>query len=90
MKMPQRITGETKLMAVWNLSRLRVCRYMERNPLSAGDVERAENWHWGSLSLGETPSVAGLERRGREGGEVLHAIAQHAGIDHTGAKRSRQ
>jgi putative transposase len=28
---------------------LRVCRYVERNALRAGLVERAEDWRWGSL-----------------------------------------
>lgn len=28
---------------------LSVCRYIERNPLRAGAVERAEDWRWGSL-----------------------------------------
>ena len=28
---------------------LRVCRYVERNALRAGLVDRAENWRWGSL-----------------------------------------
>jgi putative transposase len=28
---------------------LTVCRYVERNPLRAGLVERAEDWRWGSL-----------------------------------------
>ena len=28
---------------------LTVCRYVERNPLSARVVERAEDWRWGSL-----------------------------------------
>jgi putative transposase len=30
---------------------LTVCRYVERNALRAGLVERAEDWRWGSLSL---------------------------------------
>lgn len=28
---------------------LTLCRYVERNPLRAGLVERAEHWRWGSL-----------------------------------------
>ncbi len=28
---------------------LKVCRYVERNPLRAGLVKRAQNWPWGSL-----------------------------------------
>jgi putative transposase len=28
----------------------KVCRYVERNPLRAGLVRRAENWPWGSLA----------------------------------------
>ena len=30
---------------------LTVCRYVERNALSAGAVKRAEDWRWGSLWL---------------------------------------
>ncbi len=30
---------------------LTVCRYVERNALSAGVVRRAEDWRWGSLWL---------------------------------------
>jgi len=29
---------------------LRACRYVERNPLRAGLVPRAEGWHWSSLN----------------------------------------
>ena len=29
---------------------VRVCRYVERNPLRAGLVRRAEAWHWSSLN----------------------------------------
>jgi putative transposase len=29
---------------------VRVCRYVERNALRAGLVERAQDWPWGSLS----------------------------------------
>ncbi len=32
---------------------LTVCRYVERNPLRAGLVRRAEDWRWGSLWRGE-------------------------------------
>jgi putative transposase len=32
-----------------------VCRYVERNPLRAGLVKRAEEWPWGSLRLGAAP-----------------------------------
>jgi putative transposase len=28
-----------------------VCRYVERNPLTAGAVKRAEDWRWSSLSV---------------------------------------
>jgi putative transposase len=28
---------------------LTVCRYVERNPVTAGAVERAQQWRWGSL-----------------------------------------
>lgn len=28
---------------------LRLCRYVERNAMTAGVVQRAEQWHWGSL-----------------------------------------
>ncbi len=37
---------------------LQLCRYVERNALRAGLVERAEQWRWGSLwhrYQGETP-----------------------------------
>ena len=37
---------------------LTVCRYVERNPLRAGLVERAEAWQWSSLSR------QGIEGRG--------------------------
>jgi putative transposase len=30
---------------------LTVCRYVERNPLTAGMVRRAENWPWSSLAV---------------------------------------
>jgi putative transposase len=33
---------------------LTVCRYVERNALRAGLVERAEDWRWGSLSARRT------------------------------------
>jgi putative transposase len=29
---------------------MRVCRYVERNPLKAGLVDKAEAWHWSSLA----------------------------------------
>ena len=34
---------------------LRVCRYVERNPLRAGLVTRAEDWRWSSLSWQACP-----------------------------------
>jgi len=37
---------------------LRVCRYVERNPLRAGLVERAERWQWSSLHERRTPDPA--------------------------------
>ncbi len=30
---------------------LRVCRYVERNPVRANLVDRAERWRWGSLAV---------------------------------------
>jgi putative transposase len=36
---------------------LTVCRYVERNPLRAGLVERAEEWHWSSLWRRESGSA---------------------------------
>lgn len=33
-----------------------VCRYVERNPLRAKLVRRAENWEWSSLSRRQSPS----------------------------------
>ena len=41
---------------------LTVCRYVERNALTANVVRRAENWRWGSLWAG------------RQGSEELRAI----------------
>jgi putative transposase len=32
---------------------LTVCRYVERNPLTAGLVSRAQDWRYGSLSVRE-------------------------------------
>ncbi len=40
---------------------LTVCRYVERNPLRANLVERAQDWHWSSLSL-TTPEAGGPPR----------------------------
>lgn len=37
---------------------LTVCRYVERNPLRAGLVERAEDWRWSSLWHREQNSTA--------------------------------
>src|ERR1700722_12938967 len=34
---------------------LSVCRYVERNPLRAGAVERAEDWRWSSLWHRQNP-----------------------------------
>lgn len=36
----------------------RVCRYVERNPLRAGLVGRAEQWPWGSLACRSDPERA--------------------------------
>ncbi len=33
---------------------IRVCRYVERNPLRAGLVRRAEEWRWSSLGMSRT------------------------------------
>jgi len=41
---------------------LRVCRYVERNPLRAGLVSRAEEWRWSSL----------WRRRNRAAAALLH------------------
>jgi putative transposase len=41
---------------------LTVCRYVERNPLRAGLVDRAERWPWSSLglaSLRDAPTIPG-------------------------------
>jgi putative transposase len=35
-----------------------VCRYVERNPLRAGLVARAEAWRWGSLGRGRSGAPA--------------------------------
>jgi putative transposase len=40
---------------------LTVCRYVERNPLRARLVRRAENWRWGSLWRRERGDAASLE-----------------------------
>jgi hypothetical protein len=36
---------------------LTVCRYVERNALTAGVVERAEDWRWG-LVVRQVPSTS--------------------------------
>jgi putative transposase len=36
-----------------------VCRYIERNPLRAGLVERAEEWRWSSLTKRDDEGHAG-------------------------------
>ncbi|MCC6424273.1 MAG: transposase [Phycisphaerales bacterium] len=41
---------------------LTLLRYVERNPLRAGIVKRAENWRWSSLGQLFTPPVAQLPR----------------------------
>jgi len=38
-------------------SLLKVCRYVERNALTAGQVERAEDWRWSSLWVRERGAV---------------------------------
>jgi putative transposase len=43
-----------------------VCRYVERNPVRAGLVERAEDWRWGSLWHRQNRSGAPLSK-------LLHA-----------------
>ena len=43
-----------------------VCRYVERNPVRAGLVERAEDWRWGSLWHRQNRSSGPL-------GKLLHA-----------------
>lgn len=43
---------------------LTVCRYVERNPLRAGLVERAEDWAWSSLAVGRL-SAAQVAAQGR-------------------------
>jgi len=35
---------------------IQLCRYIERNPLRAGLVDKAENWRWGSLWVRERGS----------------------------------
>ncbi len=37
---------------------LTVCRYVERNPLRANLVPRAESWRWSSLSTACAPQTA--------------------------------
>jgi len=41
---------------------LNVCRYIERNPLRAGLVRRAEDWRWSSLWRSINVADAGLEQ----------------------------
>jgi putative transposase len=41
---------------------LTVCRYVERNALRAGLVQKAEDWRWGSLWLRVNPSAPLLDR----------------------------
>ena len=42
---------------------LTVCRYVERNPLRAKLVRRAEDWPWCSLNLRQTPASQSGEER---------------------------
>jgi len=46
--------GRYKSFPVQPESLLKVCRYVERNALTAGEVERAEDWHWSSLWVRES------------------------------------
>jgi putative transposase len=43
---------------------LSVCRYVERNPLRANLVERAEHWRWGSLYVRAAGAAARLPLAG--------------------------
>jgi putative transposase len=43
---------------------LTVMRYVERNPLRAGLVERAEEWPWSSLASRDVPGPPGLNVAG--------------------------
>ena len=40
---------------------LKVCRYVERNPLRAKLVERSEDWAWGGLHVRETDAKLARE-----------------------------
>ena len=51
---------------------LRVCRYVERNALTAGLVKRAEDWRWGSLGQREGVLV-GKQMVGEDAGPTLAA-----------------
>ena len=45
--------GRYKSFPVQPESLRKVCRYVERNALTAGEVERAEDWRWSSLWVRE-------------------------------------
>ncbi len=52
----------------------RVLQYIERNPLAAGLVRRAEDWEWSSLRLRGAPNRAVLEYIARDYPAWLEAI----------------
>jgi putative transposase len=56
---------------------LTVCRYVERNALRAGLVERAEEWRWGSLGVwvnGRAGESSGAKALGLEKGKGLEIL----------------
>ena len=71
---------------------LTVLRYIERNPLRAGLVERAEAWRWSSRRWLEAPERAPVRRevgavaRGRLGVEGVNAAT--ADLDVAGGRES--
>lgn len=50
--------GRFKSFPVGEDHLIRVCRYVERNPLRAGLVNRAEEWRWSSLGTSRTSRLA--------------------------------
>ena len=59
---------------------LAVLRYVERNPLRAGLVERAEDWRWSSLSARGLLSASPVER-GRGWAARVNAAESESELD---------
>ena len=60
---------------------LRVCRYVERNALTAGLVERAEDWRWGSLGEREGVLAGKIQTAG---GNTVGTENADVGVGATG------